>query len=64
MWKLGDFGVFFLGQDKGHGPKPSKPLSAHRFFRDTQVLLWDTESAGLPMAPEKSTGTRPQKGYF
>jgi len=52
------------GQDKGHGPKPAKSLSAHRFSRGVASWKWDTESAGYPMLPEKSAGTRRKKGRF
>ena len=61
---MGDLGVIFVGQDKGHGPKLANPLSAHRFFWPTKYSWWDTESAGFPMPPEKNAGPRPQKGHF
>jgi len=53
---MGDLGVIFVGQDKGHGPKLANPLSAHRFFWPTKYSWWDTESAGFPMPPKKSAG--------
>jgi len=62
--KIGDFGVILGRQDKGVGQNHPKSLSAHRFFRDTPKVAWDSESAESPMPPEKNAGPRPQKGYF
>jgi len=50
--------VIWRGQDKGRGPKWLKPLSAHRFLRDSQKMVGDSESARLPIAPKKKPGTQ------
>lgn len=50
--------MIFAGQDKGRGPKWLKPLSAHRFLRDSQKKGGDSESARLPITPKKKPGTQ------
>lgn len=56
--------MIFLGQDKGHGPKWLKPLSAHLFSRDGAEAGRDVDLAqcGLPL--EKKSGTLIKKYEF
>jgi len=61
---MGDFGVFFGGQDKGHGPKPVNPLSAHRFSWPTKNSWWAKHFSGLLMPPKKSAGPKAEKSCF
>lgn len=56
--------MIFLGQDKGHGPKWPKPLSAHLFLRDVARRSWDAQYARLPIAPWVRAGTQPVLGVF
>ena len=59
--------MIIRGQDKGHGPKAPKPLSAHRFLRPTNYSGWAKDSARLPIAPKKTAGPKreiPQNRLF
>ena len=54
--------MIFLGQDKGHGPKSPKPLSAHLFLRPTQYSWWAKVFAQVAIAPRKSAGPKRKNG--
>ncbi len=52
------------GQDKGHGPKWPKPLSAHHFLRDVTRKAWDADSAVFSSIMGAVAGTQAVFGGF
>ena len=52
------------GQDKGHGPKWPKPLSAHLFLRDAARKSRDVDYTVLPMIAGDLAGTQPHYGVL
>ena len=56
--------MIWRGQDKGHGPKWPKPLSAHLFLRDAARKSRDVVSNVLPVIAGDLAGTQAHYGVL